>query len=269
MSEQKKPENNAPVKQYGALAFTPLVVFLVLFLGSGLFFTFQGAEKPFGQVPILACLLVGMVVAFAMNPGVKLDEKISAFSKGASESGVLLMILIFMFAGSFSSVSRAMGGVDSVVNLGLSLIPTHFLVPGIFIIGAFISTATGTCVGTVVTMAPIAQGIAMSAAINPALTMGAVLGGAMFGDNLSVISDTTIAATKGVGAEMKDKMKMNFLIALPAAIAAIIAFSFAGGSVTNAVDVAEYSLIKVIPYIAVLAGAISGLKTDHYHLIRK
>lgn len=254
-----KIENTVLTKKYGFFAFFPLIVFLVLFLGSGLFFTYLGVEKPFGQVPIMASVLVGIIVSFAMNPKEKLDNKVSAFTKGASEGGVLLMVLIFMFAGSFSSVSRAMGGVDSVVNLGLSLIPSHFLVPGIFIIGAFISTATGTCVGTVVTMAPIAQGIALTASINPALAMGAVLGGAMFGDNMSAISDTTIAATRGVGAQMKDKMRMNFIIALPAAIAAIIVFSFAGGSIESSLGEFEYSIIKVIPYIAVLISAIAGL----------
>lgn len=256
MSSQNRPDIK---KSYGALAFTPLLVFLALFLGSGLIFLASGIEKPFSQVPILAALLIGVIVAFIMNPNVKLDEKINVFSKGASDSGVLMMVLIFMFAGAFSSVSRAMGGVDSVVNLGLSFIPTNFLAPGIFIIGSFISISTGTCVGTVVTMAPIAQGIAEVSGINPALAMGAVLGGAMFGDNLSVISDTTIAATRGVGAEMKDKFRMNFKIALPAAIAAIVAFSFAGGSTANTVGPLEYNVIKVIPYIAVLVSAVVGL----------
>lgn len=251
--------NNQKSKKYGGLAFIPLVVFLALFLGSGIFFLIQGVEKPFGQIPLLSALLVALVIAFAMNKGVSLDEKISIFGKSASESGVMLMVVIFMLAGSFSSVSKAMGGVESVVNLGLSFIPTNFLVPGVFIIGCFISISTGTCVGTVVTMAPIAMGIAQASGINSAMAMGAVLGGAMFGDNLSVISDTTIAATRGVGAELKDKFRMNFKIALPAAVASIIAFSFAGGSVSNPVGPLEYSLIKVVPYLAVLASAIAGV----------
>ena len=219
--------NNQKSKKYGGLAFIPLVVFLALFLGSGIFFLIQGVEKPFGQIPLLSALLVALVIAFAMNKGVSLDEKISIFGKSASESGVMLMVVIFMLAGSFSSVSKAMGGVESVVNLGLSFIPTNFLVPGVFIIGCFISISTGTCVGTVVTMAPIAMGIAQASGINSAMAMGAVLGGAMFGDNLSVISDTTIAATRGVGAELKDKFRMNFKIALPAAVASIIYASLA------------------------------------------
>lgn len=244
---------------YGFLAFAPLLLFLVLFLGSGLAFTALGVEKPFSQVPILAALMVGIIAAFAMNPRVKLDDKVTVFAKSATDSGVLLMVLIFMFAGSFSSVSRAMGGVDSVVNMGLSYIPSHFLVPGIFIIGCLISISTGTCVGTVVAMAPIAQGIAVTSGIFPGLAMGAVLGGAMFGDNLSAISDTTIAATRGVGAEMKDKFRMNFKIALVAAIAAILAFAVAGGGTVEEIGKLEYSVIKILPYLAVLISAVAGM----------
>lgn len=257
-------ENNSTIqtkgKNYGGLAFLPLVVFLGLFLGSGLLYTILGTvERPFNEVPLLGALLVAMVVAFAMNRQVTLDEKITVFSKSAADSGVMLMVLIFMFAGAFSSVSRAMGGVDSVVNLGLSLIPSRFLAPGIFIIGCFISISTGTCVGTVAAMAPIAQGIAEASGMNPAMAMGAVLGGAMFGDNLSIISDTTIAATRGVGAQMKDKFRMNFKIALPAAIAAIVVFAFAGGAAVPTTEALDFSLIKVIPYIAVLVAAIAGV----------
>ena len=247
-------------KQYGFWAFTPLLVFLVLFLGSGIFFTVQGTvEKPFGQVPVLAALLVGVVTAFLMNPRVNLDRKIEAFTNGIADGGVLLMVLIFLFAGAFSSTAKAMGGVDSVVNLGLSVIPAQFLVPGIFLIGAFISTATGTCLGTIVTVAPIAMGVVEATSINPALAMGAVFGGSMFGDNLSVISDTTIAATRGVGAQMKDKFRMNFVIALPAAILATVAFALAGSGVESTVAAMDFNLIKIIPYLVVLISAIAGM----------
>jgi Na+/H+ antiporter len=245
--------------KYGFWAFIPLLVFLLLFLGSGIIYTLKGTDSAFNQVPILAALLIGMIVAFAMNPKAKMDDKIQAFSNGISESGVILMVLIFMSAGAFSSVSKAMGGVDSVVNLGIHFIPSQFLVPGIFIIGCFISISTGTSVGTVVTMAPIAQGIAEATGISPAIAMGAVLGGAMFGDNLSIISDTTIAATKGVGAEMKDKFRMNFKIAIPAAIAAIIVFTFVSAGATDSVQAGAFSVIKVIPYLAVLIAAVAGM----------
>lgn len=254
-----KKNQTGEKKQYGFWAFTPLLVFLFLFLGSGIFFSIQGeVEKPFGQVPVLAALMVGVVIAFFMNPGVDLDKKIDEFSRGIADGGVLLMVLIFLLAGAFSSTAKAMGGVDSVVNLGLTLIPPQFLVPGIFIIGAFISTATGTCFGTIVTVAPIAMGIVEATSISPALAMGAVFGGSMFGDNLSVISDTTIAATRGVGAAMKDKFRMNFTIALPAAILAMVAFALAGSGVESTVENLEFSLIKIIPYLVVLISSVAG-----------
>ena len=151
-----------------------------------------------------------------------------------------------------------MGGVDSVVNLGLTFVPKQFLVPGLFVISAFISTAMGTSTGTLVAVAPIALGISEKVGLNPAITLAAVLGGAMFGDNLSVISDTTIAATRGVGCEMKDKFRMNFLIAIPAAIATIIAFTILGGAGQIEGEL-SYNLIKVVPYLAVLIAAVAGV----------
>lgn len=252
-------QNSELGKNYGGAAFIPLVVFLALFLGSGLFFMAMGVAKPFSHVPLLACLLVGMVVALAMNPKVHFETKLGTFAKSASESGVLLMVLIFMLAGAFASVSKGMGGVSSVVNLGLTFIPPEFLAPSVFLISCFISISTGTCVGTVVTMAPIGQGIALATGMDGALVMAAVLGGAMFGDNLSIISDTTIAATRGVGANMKDKFRMNFKIALPAALAALAAFALAGGSGSYVVEAGDYNLFKALPYIAVLVAAVAGV----------
>ena len=246
-------------KNYGFWAFLPLLAFLGLFLGSGLFFTAVGSESPFGQVPILGALMVGVILAFLMNRSVSFDQKVAAFSSGIADGGVLMMVLIFACAGMFSTVSKAMGGVDSVVNLGLSIIPSSFLVPGIFVIGCLISISTGTCYGTIVALAPIAQGIIEATGINPGLAMGAVFGGAMFGDNLSVISDTTIAATRGVGAEMKDKFRMNFKIAIIAALAAVVLFAITGFGAAETVTAGEYSIIKVIPYLVVLVTAIAGM----------
>ncbi len=255
-----KNENSMETKRgYGFWAFTPLLVFLIIFLGSGLMYTALGTEAPFKQVPVLGALMIGVTVAFFMNRKVSFDAKIAAFSKGISEGGVIMMVLIFSFAGVFSTVAKTMGGVDSVVNLGLSIIPANFLAPGIFIIGCLISLSTGTCFGTVVAMGPIAIGIVEATGLNTGVALAAVFGGAMFGDNLSVISDTTIAATRGVGAEMKDKFRMNFKIALVAAIAAAIVFAIVGSGAQSAVDASDYSLIKIIPYVAVLAAAIAGM----------
>lgn len=245
-------------KNYGGAAFIPLLVFLLIYLGGGMIFTFMGVEKPFNQLPRHSALLIGVIIAFAMNRGMKLDDKIDVFTKVSGESGVMMMVLIFMFAGAFAGVAKGMGGVDSVVNLGLTFIPQTFLVPGLFIISAFIATSMGTSTGTLVAVAPIALGVAEKSAINPAIALAAVLGGAMFGDNLSVISDTTIAATRGAGCEMKDKFRMNFLIALPAAIITIIGFAIVGNSGTIEGDL-SYSLIKVIPYVTVLIAAVMGV----------
>lgn len=245
-------------KIFNGFAFVPLVVFLVIYLGSGMFFSFKGVESPFNQLPRHAALIAGIIVAFAMNRKIKLDDKIDVFTKTSGEQGVMMMALIFMLAGAFAGVAKGMGGVDSVVNLGLTFIPQQFLVPGLFIIASFISTAMGTSSGTLVAVAPIALGIAEKVGINPAIPLAAVLGGAMFGDNLSVISDTTIAATRGVGCEMKDKFRMNFLIALPAAITTIVAFTIVGGNGQIEGDL-NYQLVKVVPYFGVLVAAIIGI----------
>ena len=238
------------IKNYGGFAFIPLIIFLVIYLGGGMFFSALGVEKPFNQLPRHAALLIGVIVAFGMNRKMKLDDKINIFTTTSGEAGVMMMALIFLLAGAFAGVAKGMGGVSSVVNLGLTFVPQQFLVPGLFAISAFISTAMGTSTGTLVAVAPIALGISEKTGLNPAISLAAVLGGAMFGDNLSVISDTTIAATRGVGCEMKDKFRMNFLIAIPAAIATLIAFTVVGGSGQIEGDL-SYNLIKVVPYLGV------------------
>lgn len=246
-------------KNYGIWAFLPLLTFLMLYLGSGIVFTILGAERPFGHVPVLSTLIVGILIAFAMNRQRTLDEKIDIFTTSIHESGVFLMILIFVFSGAFSAVSKAMGGVDSVVNLGLHFMPPNFLVLGIFIISAFISTSTGTCFGTVVTMIPIAQGIVATTTINPALAMAAMFGGCLFGDDLSPISDTTIATTRGIGVEIRAKTIVNAKIAAPALLMAVIAFGIAGIGSESVIESAEYSIIKVVPYLSVLISAVAGV----------
>ncbi len=249
---------NFEKKNYGGFAFIPLILFLVIYLGGGMYFSLKGVANPFNQLPRHAALLIGVMVAFFMNRSMKLDDKINIFTTTSGENGVMMMALIFLLAGSFAGVAKGMGGVDSVVNLGLTFVPKQFLIPGLFIISGFISISMGTSTGTLVAVAPIALGISEKIGLNPAITLAAVLGGAMFGDNLSVISDTTIAATKGLGCEMKDKFKMNFLIAIPASIATVIAFTLVGeaGQIQGELS---YNLIKVIPYIGVLIAAVAGV----------
>lgn len=244
-------------KKYGALAFLPLIIFLVLYVGSGLFFTLAGADGAFKKFPRHVALFAGIGVGLLMNRSKKMEEKVDIFTKNAGNSGVMIIGLIYLLAGGFQGAAKAMGGVQSVVNLGLTFIPGFALVPGVFIISSIISTAIGTSMGTIAAMAPIAIGVATTASLNLAVTSAAVICGAYFGDNLSMISDTTISAAKGVGSDMKDKFKMNFFIALPAAIIAAILFGLFSTSAELTGNY-SYSLIKIIPYFVVLAAALLG-----------
>lgn len=244
-------------KNYGLLAFMPLFVFLFIYLGSGMLFTFMGVDSPFKQIPREAALVVAVIVALCMGKE-KLDYKVDVFAKNAGDSGVTLMSLIFLLSGAFAGTAKAMGGVDATVNLGLSLCPLQFIFAGIFGISALIATAMGTSMGTIAAIGPIAIGIAEKANISSAIAIAAVMGGAMFGDNLSIISDTTIAATRGAGCKMNDKFKMNFIIALPAAILAMILYSFVGVEGTLEGNF-EYEFIKIFPYFAVMVTAVMGV----------
>ncbi|MBR4862547.1 MAG: Na+/H+ antiporter NhaC family protein [Firmicutes bacterium] len=236
-----------------AVALLPILVFLVLFIGSGILM------DDFYAMPTIVAFLIALAVAFFQNPSLKFNDKIKACAKGVGDDNVITMCLIFLAAGAFSGAVSAAGGVDSTVNLGLSLIPSQFAVVGLFLIGCFISVSMGTSVGTIVALAPIAVGISEATGFNMALCLAAVVSGAMFGDNLSMISDTTIAAVRTQGCEMSDKFKMNFLIVLPAAIVtAIIYFvSTLGGA--SSVAIGDYNILQVIPYLLVLGGALAGI----------
>lgn len=247
-------------KKYGFAAFIPMFVFLGLYLGCGIFYTVTGTvEQPWNQFPRHAAILVGIVAAFLMNRYMPLPEKVKHFCQAAGDEGTMLMCMIFLVAGAFSGVCKDMGGVDSVVNLGLSLVPTHFILPGIFIITALVATAIGTSSGALVAIAPIALAIAEGAGSSIPLYFAAVYSGALFGDNLSIISDTTIAATTGAGCEMKDKFRMNLLIALPAAVVTVVAFAMMSSGTEQITGELTYSLVKIIPYVYVLIAAIMGM----------
>lgn len=251
-------DENRSSKKYGFIAFVPLLVFLALYIGFGLFFTAQGVPKAFKQFPRHVALLIGIFIAFLMNRKEKFGTKVDVFSKNAGNEGVMLIGLIYLLAGGFQGAAKAMGGVDSIVNLGLTYIPSALLIPGVFLMSCFISTAIGTSMGTIAAMAPIAIGVATKSDLNLAVACSAVIGGAYFGDNLSIISDTTISATKGVGCEMKDKFRMNLLIAIPAAVFAFILYAIMGGRGTITGDL-EFHLIRIIPYIVVLITALTGM----------
>ena len=242
------------VRKGNPLALLPLGVFLVLFVGSGVI------TGDFYKMPALVAFLIASGVALLFNKNKSLESKMNVFCKGAGDTNIILMIVIFLLAGAFSSVAKAMGGVDSTVNLSLSILPSNLLVSGLFIIGCFISISMGTSVGTIAALSPIALGIAQKTGIPVPLVIGAVVGGAMFGDNLSMISDTTIAAVRTQGCELKDKFKVNFFIVLPAAIATVIILTFVTlGYKSDVSQTYEYELIKVLPYILVLVGALLGV----------
>ncbi|MFI3249720.1 MAG: Na+/H+ antiporter NhaC family protein [Eubacteriales bacterium] len=246
------------LKKYGFAAFLPLLLFLLLYVGAGLFFTLAGAESPFSKVPRHVALIVGVFVSLIYNPGVPMNKKVEYFCQKAGDSGVIMIVFIYLLAGGFQGAAAAMGGKQSVINLGLTYIPGMLLVPGVFLMCCLISTSIGTSMGTIAAMAPIALGVAEAAEINIALMSAAVIGGSYFGDNLSMISDTTISATRGCGAEMKDKFKMNFFIAVPAAVVACVLYAILGGSANITEEIGSYNLITIIPYIVVLFAALKG-----------
>lgn len=239
------------------VALIPMLVFLVLFLGTGLYLNAKGVEFAFYQLPAPVAAMVGLIVAFLICRGT-LNEKFDNFVRGAGESNIITMCIIYLLAGALATVAKEIGGVDSTVNLGLSLIPPALIMPGLFMIAAFVSTAMGTSMGTIAAVAPIAVGMAMKAGLSMPLTIATVIGGSMFGDNLSMISDTTIAATKTQGCEMKDKFKTNFKMALPAALITMVILAFIGGS-ANLAGPFPYELIKVMPYVLVLVLALTGM----------
>lgn len=242
------------LKKGNPLALLPLGVFLILFVGSGII------TGDFYKMPALVAFLIAGGVALLFNKKESLETKMNVFCKGAGDTNIILMVIIFLLAGAFSSVAKAMGGVDSTVNLSLSILPSNLLVAGLFVIGCFISISMGTSVGTIAALSPIALGVAQKTGIPVQLVIGAVVGGAMFGDNLSMISDTTIAAARTQGCELKDKFKMNFLIVLPAAVITTIILTVVTlGYGSVATQSYEYNIIKVLPYILVLAGALIGV----------
>ena len=246
-------------KKLGASAFLPLIVFLALYVGCGITFTLMGRESPFSYFPRHTALLFGFAVAILLMPGIKIDKKVDTFCESMGNSGVMMVILLYLMAGGFQGAAAAMGGKESVVNLALHFIPVSLLIPGVFLVCCLISTAIGTSMGTIAAMAPVAIGVAQGAGLNPAICAAAVIGGSYFGDNLSMISDTTISAAQGCGSEMKDKFRMNFFMALPAAIVAMVLYAILGGHGSGAVEAGSFNILLVLPYIVVLVTALMGV----------
>ena len=242
------------IKKGNPYALLPIIVFIVLFIGFGIY------KNNFYVMPAVVAFLIALVVAFIQNNKLSFNEKLSVVAKGTGDENIMIMCLIFIFAGAFSSTVTATGGVESIVNLSLSFMPGNLAVVSTFIIACFISVSMGTSVGTIAALAPIAIGISEKSGINISICIAAVVCGAMFGDNLSMISDTTIAAVRTQGCNMKDKFKENFFIVLPAAILTIIILSFIAYTPNyNTIGNSDYNLFKILPYIIVLIGALLGV----------
>ena len=234
-------------------ALSPLLVFLCLYLVTSIL------VNDFYKVPITVAFLVSSCYAIAITRGLKLDQRIYQFSVGAANKNILLMIWIFILAGAFAQSARQMGAIDATVNLTLHILPDNLLLAGIFIAACFISLSIGTSVGTIVALTPVAVSLAEKTEIALPFMVAVVVGGSFFGDNLSFISDTTIASTKTQECVMRDKFRVNSMIVVPAAIIVLGIYIFQGLSITAPAQVQTIEWIKVIPYIIVLGTAIAGM----------
>ena len=245
-------KNLSNKKLNGWLALSPLLVFLIVYLVSSL------VAKDFYKVPVASAFLIASVYALATTRGT-MDQRISIFSRGAGNSNVLLMIWIFVLAGAFANTAKEIGSIDATVNLTLMVVPDKLLLAGLFLAACFISMAIGTSVGTIVALVPIASGIASEIGVPVAMMTAIIVGGAFFGDNLSFISDTTIAATRTQGCSMADKFKANIWLAGPAALIVAALYLFMGADISSVPSVGSVSWVKLFPYLAVMGLAIAGI----------
>ncbi len=237
----------------GLLALSPLLVFILLYLGLSII------AGNFSRVPMTVIFLIASIYAIAISGRFTLKTRIDIYSRGASTPNLLLMLWIYVLEGAFAQSAKSMGAIDATVNLTLAALPPALLLPGLFITACFVSISIGTSVGTVVALVPIAAGIATQTGNNIALLTAAIVGGAYFGDNLSFISDTTVVATQTQGCRMKDKFKVNSLIVTPAVIVVLVIYALMGWNYAAPAHVGDVSYIRVLPYLAVLITAICGL----------
>ena len=255
---------NNKVRMSGWLAVSPLLVFLVVYLVSSII------AGDFYKIPVTAAFLVSSVYALLITPSPEtaasgwrsrfdMDGRISIFSKGAGDPNVLMMIWIFVLAGAFAATAKDIGAIDATVQFTLRILPPRFVYAGLFLAACFISMAIGTSVGTIVALVPVASGIAAQIGAGVPLLTAIVVGGAFFGDNLSFISDTTVAATKSQGVQMRDKFRANIKIAAPAAIVVTIIYILIGGEVNASIDSTQVEWIKMLPYLIVIGLALAGI----------
>jgi Na+/H+ antiporter NhaC len=249
------------IPQENLFALLPFAVFLSLFLGTGIYLTLQGVDFAFYQLPASIAIIPAIITSIALGKYLSnstIDKQISQFITGAGHSNIVTMCVIYLLAGAFAVVAKATGSVDASVQLGLAIFPDYLLLPGLFLVAAFLSTAMGTSMGTIAAIAPIALGFIESANLDPALVAGCLVSGAIFGDNLSIISDTTIASTRSQGAHMKDKFRVNFKFAVPAALICLTIFTILGSEVSH--ELSNNSAVSgLIPYIIILVLALMGV----------
>ena len=237
----------------GWLALSPLAVFLCLYLATSLLM------GDFYKMPVTVAFMASSCYAIAIVRRMPLDERINCFSAGAGDKNILLMIWIFVLAGAFAQGAKQMGAIDATVNLTLSVLPGNLLFAGLFVAACFISLSIGTSVGTIAALVPVAAGLAERTGTDMAYIVAVVVGGSFFGDNLSFISDTTIAATRTLGCRMRDKFRVNFFIVMPAALVVIGIYVWQGLSQSAEPEVGTIEWVKIIPYLLVLIMAIAGV----------
>lgn len=245
--------SNTTPKEGRFLALTPLLLFLALYLVTSL------VVGDFYKMPIAVAFVVASVYAACLLKGRTLQERVEVFSHGAADSNILQMIWIFILAGAFAGSAEAMGAIDATVNLTLKLLPAEYLTAGLFLAACFVSISVGTSVGTVVALTPVAAGLADETGLNAALLVATVVGGSFFGDNLSFISDTTIAATRTQGVNLKDKFRFNLRIAAPAAAMTLVIYLLTGARAESLAVVETVEWVKVVPYLLVLITALAGV----------
>ncbi len=237
----------------GILALSPLVVFIVLYLVTSI------VARDFNKVPIIVVFMISSIYAIAVTGGLSVQKRVSVYTRGASNDGLISMLWIFVMAGAFANSAKDMGSISSIVSLTMNLLPSSMILSGLFVAACFTSLCIGTSVGTIVALVPIAAGIANATDVSVPFMTSIIVGGALFGDNLSFISDTTIAATQTQGCKMSDKFRTNLFIVTPAAILIILLYVFLGSEIETPHSHVEASPSTILPYIAVLVAAICGM----------
>lgn len=249
---KESPAPHIPARR-GLLAISPILVFLFFYLAVSVII------GDFYKMPIAVALLLGSAWAVVIMHGKPLSERVEIFSRDAGSSNVMYMVWIFILAGAFAAIAREIGAIEATVHLALRFLPVEMLIPGLFAAACFISLAIGTSVGTVVALTPLAVELAQSESGNVPFFVAVVLGGAFFGDNLSFISDTTIAATRTQGCRMRDKFRVNLWIALPAAVASLILYVILGVRLPDMASLSGSNPLLVAPYLLIILLALAGL----------